>query len=91
MYKFSDSNTFIKNSRDGIYRSTPEGKFIDVNEALVKIFGYDNKNELLSLNIPEDLYFEAKDRPNLDQRNKTFVVRLQKRIIKSYGQKSIPG
>ncbi|MFW5998502.1 MAG: diguanylate cyclase domain-containing protein [Halanaerobiaceae bacterium] len=78
MYKFKD-NSFIKNSRDGIYRSTPDGKFIDVNQALVKILGYDSKEELLSKNIPRDLYLNARDRPNSEERNKIFETRLQKK------------
>jgi len=31
----------------GLFRSTPEGKFITVNQAMVNIFGFKNKEELL--------------------------------------------
>ena len=43
---------------DGIYKSTVEGKFIDVNPGLVKMLGYDNIEELLAIDIKKDLYFE---------------------------------
>jgi len=46
----------------GYYRSTSDGFFIDVNEALVKMLGYDSRDELLSIYIPKDLYFNEEDR-----------------------------
>lgn len=52
----------FNNSIDGIYTSTPEGKFIDVNSALVKLLGYDSKEEVLALDIKTQLYFDSKDR-----------------------------
>ncbi len=53
---------FFENSLDGIYKSTPEGKFIDVNPALVRMLGYDSKEELMAVDIKTDLYFNLKDR-----------------------------
>ncbi len=46
-----------ENINVGIYRNTPgpKGKFIEANLALVKMFGYDNKDEFLSINVA-DLY-----------------------------------
>jgi len=38
---------------EGFYRSTPEGYFIDVNPALVKMLGYESKEELMKVFIPE--------------------------------------
>lgn len=52
----------FESSVDGIYKSTPEGKFIDVNIALVNMLGYDSKEELLGIDIKTDLYFDIKDR-----------------------------
>ena len=45
----------FENSIDGIYKSTPEGKFIDVNMALVNMLGYDSKEELYGIDIKKDL------------------------------------
>jgi len=47
---------------DGIYKSSPEGKFIEVNPALVKMLGYSDKAELLAIDIKADLYFETSER-----------------------------
>lgn len=54
--------TFFNNSLNGRYKSTPEGKFIEVNEALVDMLGYDTKEELLNIDIISQLYFNSKDR-----------------------------
>ena len=52
----------FKNSLDGIYKSTPAGKFIDVNPALVSMLGYSSEKELLAIDIKKDLYFKTEDR-----------------------------
>lgn len=52
------------NSLDGIYQSTPEGKFITVNQALVKMFGYDFKEELMATAV-NDYYQNQEDREKL--------------------------
>jgi PAS domain S-box-containing protein len=40
--------------QEGVYFSTPEGKLLDVNPALVRLLGYQSREELLALN-PQDL------------------------------------
>lgn len=52
----------FNNSLDGIYRSTLDGKFINVNTALVNMLGYNSKEELLNINIEKQLYFDKNDR-----------------------------
>jgi len=47
---------------DGVYKSTPDGRFVDVNPAMVKMFGYSNKDELLNLDINNELYFDENHR-----------------------------
>ena len=47
---------------DGVYRSTHEGRFIDVNLAMVKMFGYSSKEEMLEVDIKNDLYFAPEER-----------------------------
>jgi PAS domain S-box-containing protein len=47
---------------DGIYLSTADGKFVDVNPAYVEILGYDNKEDLMKIDIKNDLYVEPEDR-----------------------------
>lgn len=50
---------------DGVYKSTHEGKFVEVNEAMVKMLGYDSKEELLAIDIKTGLYFQPEDRESL--------------------------
>ena len=52
----------FENSLDGIYKSTPEGKFVEVNPALVKMLGYDSEEELKAIDIKTQLYFNLEDR-----------------------------
>jgi PAS domain S-box-containing protein len=47
---------------DGVYKSSHEGKFIEVNLALVNMLGYDSKEELLAIDIKSQLYFNPDDR-----------------------------
>ncbi|HEX4803484.1 MAG TPA: PAS domain S-box protein, partial [Myxococcaceae bacterium] len=49
---------------EGAYFSTPEGKLLDVNPALVQILGYDSKDELLSAE-PGSLNFDRDQSPVL--------------------------
>ncbi len=55
----------IETIPDGIYKSTPEGKFVEVNPAMVKMLGYNSKEELLAIDIIRDLYFDLEDRDSL--------------------------
>ena len=54
--------TLIERLSDGVYRSTPDGKFIEVNPAMVRMLGYANKDELLAVDIRKQLYFEEGER-----------------------------
>lgn len=47
---------------DGVYKSTHYGKFLEVNPALVQMLGYNNKEELMQINILSELYFKVSDR-----------------------------
>ena len=49
----------------GIYRSTADGRFLDVNPALVSMLGYDSADHLLAVNIPRDLYFDPDERERI--------------------------
>jgi len=71
--------TLFDNSLDGIYISTPEGKFIYANPALVKMLGYKSQEELLSINITKDLYFTESERPLPEERVKPVITRLKRK------------
>ncbi|MDP3011638.1 MAG: diguanylate cyclase, partial [Candidatus Hydromicrobium sp.] len=72
-------HSLFQDSLDGIYISTLDGKYIDVNPALVKILGYSSKEELLSINIPEQFYVSEKDMLTPYRRAKSFESRLKKK------------
>jgi len=57
--------TLVNKIPDGVYKSTHDGKFVDVNPAMVKILGYDSKEELLAIDIKTQLYFDPSDRESL--------------------------
>jgi len=53
------------NIQEGIYVSTPQGRFVEVNDALVRILGYESREEVLQLDIPTQLYFSPQRRQEL--------------------------
>jgi len=46
----------------GVFISSKEGKFLNANQALLDMLGYDNKEEFLNISLPRDLYVRAEDR-----------------------------
>ena len=60
--------TLTENINVGIYRNTtgPKGKFIEANPAIVKIFGYKDKEEFLKVDVA-DLYQNPKDRKRFNE------------------------
>jgi PAS domain S-box-containing protein len=72
----------IETMQDGVYKSSHEGKFLEVNPAMVKILGYDSKEELLAIDIKSQLYFAPQDRESaaLDEKlSEMGVFRLRKK------------
>jgi len=54
--------TLFNRTPDGVYRSTPAGRYLDVNPAMVKMYGYDSPEEMFALDIPRDIYFSPEER-----------------------------
>ncbi len=52
----------FEESKDAIFISTPEGKFLDINQAGIELFWYSSKEKLLSIDINGDLYVNTGDR-----------------------------
>lgn len=46
----------------GVFISSKEGKFLDANQALQQMLGYPNREELLKIDLPNDLYLRPEDR-----------------------------
>ncbi|MBW1719399.1 MAG: PAS domain S-box protein [Deltaproteobacteria bacterium] len=54
-------------SKDMIYITTREGKFADVNEAGVKLLGYNSKQEVLDMESAELMYHNPSDRKRFQE------------------------
>lgn len=59
--------SFVENVFDGVYQSTPEGRLLMVNSAMVRMLGYDSEEDLLRVNIARDLYVHSGDRERMLQ------------------------
>lgn len=69
--------SLFENNVSGVFRTTIDGKILDCNNAFIKIYGYDSKEEFYKLNA-NDLYFTKQDRD-------TYISELKrKKILKNY-------
>lgn len=52
---------FFDHAIEGIFRTTPEGRYLDANPALASIYGYNDADELMSslTDIADQLYVES--------------------------------
>ena len=66
----------FENVQEGIFISTPEGRFLDFNKALMNILGYESREELLLVDIAPTLYVHAEERDHL------------KRLLREHGEVS---
>ncbi len=59
--------TIFENAPLGIFRSTPEGRFIEVNQALATMLGYDSPDTVLQEvhSIADQIYVEPEDRSEI--------------------------
>ncbi len=48
--------TLVASVQEGVFIGTVSGRFLDFNDALMRITGYENRDELLSLDIGQQLY-----------------------------------
>jgi two-component system NtrC family sensor kinase len=64
--------------QEGIFFSTPEGRFIEVNDALVRMLGYGSREELLQVDIPRQLY------PTAEQRQAFLEAIEQRGVVRNF-------
>jgi two-component system NtrC family sensor kinase len=81
----------FENIDQGISITTKEGKYIDCNPAILKILGYDNKEEFLQIDITKDLYVNPEDRKRFQHliEKDGFVKNYEVELKKKNGE-SIP-
>jgi PAS domain S-box-containing protein len=64
------------NIQEGLFFATPEGQFIDVNDAMVRMLGYESRDELLRADVSAHLYPTRAAKERLVQAiNETGVLR----------------
>jgi len=56
--------SIFENAAEGIYQSTPDGRYLGVNPALARMFGYSSPEELMShlTNVEQQLYVDPNRR-----------------------------
>jgi len=54
--------TLFERVNDGMYRSTHAGRFVEINPAMIKMFGFASKEEMLAVDIKKELYFSPDER-----------------------------
>jgi two-component system NtrC family sensor kinase len=57
-----DYRRLFENVGCGVFISSKEGKFLNANQALLDMLGYEGKEEFLKINISKDLYLRPEDR-----------------------------
>jgi PAS domain S-box-containing protein len=80
--------SLFENVHDGIYRSTPEGRILMANPAIVKMLGFENDNELMNTNIFDLIHPDERHRVRLLFRDflKTGVMpRIEVRVVRKDG------
>ncbi|MBZ5719414.1 MAG: PAS domain S-box protein [Acidobacteriia bacterium] len=50
------------NIQEGLFFSTQDGRFIEVNDAMVRMLGYESREELLQADVPTQIYFSPEQR-----------------------------
>lgn len=54
--------TLFMESKDALFISTVDGHFLEINPAGLKLFGYTSEEEIRNTSIPENIYWDPKDR-----------------------------
>ncbi|HUO61083.1 MAG TPA: PAS domain S-box protein [Candidatus Acidoferrales bacterium] len=50
------------NIQEGLFFSTPEGRLVEVNDAMVRMLGYNSREELLQVDLPTGIYVTGESR-----------------------------
>jgi PAS domain S-box-containing protein len=83
--------SIFENAMEGIFQTTPGGRFLSVNPTLVRIYGYESPQELIEriTNIEEQMYVNPEDRARLKDlyRKQGFVERFETQLYRKDGSK----
>ncbi len=64
--------------QEGLFFATPEGRFLDVNDAMVRMLGYDSREELLRADVGTHLY------PIAAERERFFTALAKRGVLRNY-------
>ncbi|MHB8526218.1 MAG: PAS domain S-box protein [Candidatus Acidiferrales bacterium] len=77
--------SIFENAVEGIYQSTPDGRFISVNPAMAKMFGYASPEEMIECinDIGTQLYIDSEQREEFKRAMEQFdvVERFETRVL----------
>jgi two-component system NtrC family sensor kinase len=57
--------TLVSSVQEGVFISTPQGRFLDFNDAMLRMTGFETREELLGADIPGAMYANPGDRERL--------------------------
>ena len=81
--------SIFENAMEGIFQTTPRGRFLNVNPALARIYGYDSPQELMKCvtNIGRQMYVHPVDRIRLKDlyRKQGFVEKFETQLYRKDG------
>ncbi len=65
--------TIVENALEGIFQSTPDGRFLSVNPAMARMYGYASPDEMIQsiADISQQMYVDPHQRVYLKQRLET--------------------
>ncbi len=66
--------TLFEKVQEGVFISTPEGHFVDFNDAFMRILGFESHDDLLQADLPAQLYVDPADRER------------RQRLLQEYGE-----
>ncbi len=58
--------TLFDDSKEPLFITTTDGRFVDLNGAMVQLFGYENKEELMKIKVAQT-YFNPQDRTKFQE------------------------
>jgi PAS domain S-box-containing protein len=71
------------NIQEGLFFCTPEGRFLEVNQALVRMLGYDSDEELLRVNLFDQLCLQPDRRRScLEEVEKKGILRNHEEVVR---------
>jgi len=45
----------LRTPKEPLFITTTDGRFVDLNGAMVQLFGYENKEELMKIKVPKPI------------------------------------